>query len=199
MSLFSGKIPEELKVAELRPVIKKPDADYKQFSNFRPISNFKMISKVVEKVMAMQLMDHITSHQLDEWLQSAYKLNHSTETALVRVQNDTLCSFDNRKSVFLLLLDLSAAFDTVDHATLVSRLSDRFGIKGTALAWFESYLESRKRYVPFEGGKSSVKSLTCGVLQGSVLGPILYVLYTTPVADIIKAHKIDYHFYADDT
>ena len=104
MSLFSGKMPEELKVAELRPVIKKLDADYKQFSNF------KMISKVVEKVVAMQLMNHITSHQLDEWLQSAYKLNHSTETALVRVQNDILCSFDSRKSVFLLLLDLSAAF-----------------------------------------------------------------------------------------
>ena len=92
MSLSSGKMPEALKVAELKPVLKNLDADYRQFSNFWPISNLKMISKVVEKGVAMQLMDHVTSHQLDEWLQSAYKLNHSTETALVRVQNDILCS-----------------------------------------------------------------------------------------------------------
>ena len=102
----------------------------------------------------MQLMDHITSHQLDEWLQSAFKLNHSTETALGRVQNDILLySLDKRKTVFLLLLDLSVAFDTVDHATvtLVSRLKDRFSIKGKAQAWFASYLESRKCYVNVEG------------------------------------------------
>jgi len=98
-------------------------------------------------------MDHTTSHQLDKWLQSAYKLNHSTETALVRVQNDIICSLDSRKTVFLLLLDLSVAFDTVDHATvtLVSRLKDRFSIKGTAQAWFASYLGSRKYYVHVEG------------------------------------------------
>ena len=144
-------------------------------------------------------MDHITSYQLDEWLQSAYKLNYSIENALVRVQNDILCSFDNRKSVFLLLLDLSVAFDTVNHVTLISRLSDRFGIEGMALAWFESYLESRKYYVHVESEKSSVTSLSFGVPQGSVLGLTLYVLCATPVADIIKAHKVEYNFYADET
>ena len=102
-----------------------------------------------------------------------------------------------RKSVFLLLLDLSAAFDTVDHATPVPRLWDRFGIRGMALAWFASYLESHKYYVHVEGGKSSVRSLTCGVPQGSVLGPFLYVLYMIPIADNIKAHRVKYHFYAD--
>ena len=103
-----------------------------------------------------------------------------------------------RKSVFLLLLDLLAAFDTVDHATVVPRLSVRFSIKGTAQAWFASYLESHKYYIHVDSGKSSVRSLlTCGVQQGSVLCPILYVLYTIPIADNIKAHKVKYHFYAD--
>ena len=101
--------------------------------------------------------------------------------------------------MLLLLLDLSAAFDTVDHSTLLLRLRPRFGVKGSALAWFESYLASRKYYVQVEGYKSSLRSLDSGVPQGSVLGPLLYVLYTSPVADIIKSHDLQYHFYADDT
>ena len=102
--------------------------------------------------------------------------------------------------MLLLLLDLSAAFDTVDHSTLLLRLRTRFGVKGSALAWFESYLASRKYDVQVEGyKKSSLRSLDSGVPQGSVLGPLLYVLYTSPVADIIKSHDLQYHFYADDT
>ena len=88
MSLSSGVMPEALKVAELLPALKKPGADYKQFSNFRPISNLKMVSKVIEKAAAMQLINHVTTRLLDERFQSAYKLNHSAETALVSVQND---------------------------------------------------------------------------------------------------------------
>ena len=112
------------------------------------------------------------------------------------MQNDFPCATDSDHSVILLLLDLSAAFDTVDHSVLLSRLSDRFGVNGTVLAWLESYLKSRKYDVQVEGGKSTTRILTYGVPQGSVLGPLLYVLYTAPVADIIKSH---YHFYADDT
>ena len=92
--------------------------------------------------------------------------------------------------MLLLLLDLSAAFDTVDHSTLLLRLRTRFGVKGSALAWFESYLASRKYYVQVEGCKSSLRSLDSGVPQGSVLGPLLYVLYTSPIADIIKSHDL---------
>ena len=156
LSLSTGTMPEALKVAELVPTVKKPNADYEQFPNFRPISNLKMVSKVIEKMAAMQLMDHVTTHHLDEWFQSAYKLHHSTETTLVRVQNDIARAIDSNKSVLLLLLDLSAAFDTVDHTILLSRLFHRFGVKGNAFAWFESYPKSRKYYVQVEGSKSTL-------------------------------------------
>ena len=149
--------------------------------------------------VAIQLTDHVMSHHLDETFQSAYKNVHSTKTALVRVQNDILCAIGNNESVILLLLELSAAFDTVDHTILLSRLRDRFGVNSTALIWFESYLMSQKQFVQVNGCRSTQCSLECGVPQGSVLGPLLYLLYTSPIANIIKFHKLQYHLYADDT
>ena len=199
LSLSSGTIPDALKIAELLPALKKPDADFMNYSNFRPISNFKMVPKVIEKSVAVQLSAYISTHRLDEWFQSAYKLHHSTETALVRVQNDILCATDSNHSVILLLLDLYAAFDTVDHSIRLSRLSDRLSVNGTVLAWFESCLKSRKYYVQVEGSKSTTPTASCAVPQGSTLGPLLYALYTVPVADIIKSHNLLYHFHADDT
>ena len=144
-------------------------------------------------------MFNVRTHHLEEWFLSAYKIHHSAETAFVKVHNEILPAIDDDRSVLLLLVDLSAAFDTADHSTLLLRLHTRFGVKGSALVWFESYLASRKCYVQVEGCKSSLRSLDVGVAQGSVLGPLLYVLYTYPVADIIKSHDLQYHFYADDT
>ena len=96
--------------------------------------------------------------------------------------------------MFLLLLDLSAAFDTVNHSLLLSRLKNSFGITGTFLQWFHSYLSGRSQFVEINDTKSSVRDLTVGVPQGSVLGPILYLLYTTPLTEIIGSHGLDYHF-----
>ena len=108
LSLSTGVAPDALKVATLLPTLKKTDADFEQFQNFRPISNLKVVSKLVEKAVAIQVTDHVMAHHLDEMFQSAYKNFHSTETALVRVQNDILRVIDNNESVILLLLDLSA-------------------------------------------------------------------------------------------
>ena len=193
LSLTTGFMPNALKIASLSPTLKKPTADFKQFTNFWPISNLKFISKLVEKSAAVQLKKHVMTNHLDETFQSAYKEFHSTETALLRVHNDILCSLDQNKSVILLLLDLSAAFDTVDHAILISRLSNRFGVKGTALAWFKSYLTSRQQFVKVEEGMSSKGPLLRGVPQGCVLGLLLYLVYTAPIAEIIKKHNLLYH------
>ena len=190
MSLATGFMPNALKIASLSPTLKKPTADFKQFTNFRPISNLKFISKLIEKSVTVQLKKHVMTNHLDETFQSAYKEFHSTETALLRVHNDILCSLDQNKSVILLLLDLSAAFDTVNHAILISRLSNRFGVKGTALAWCKSYLTSRQKLVNVEEGMSSRRPLLRGVPQGSVPGPLLYLVYTAPIADIIKKHDL---------
>ena len=118
--------------------------------------------------------------------------------AFVKVQNDILKAIDNNRSVILLLLNLSAAFDTVDHSILLSRLQNRFGIRNIALKWFHSYFHSREQFVSVNGIESSKKHLSYEVLQGSVLGPLLYSLYTSPLGAIARKHSIPFHFYADD-
>ena len=111
---------------------------------------------------------------------------HSTKSALLSVQNDILSSLNNRKMVALVLLDLSAAFDTIDHEKLLHRLETRFGINGTALDWFRSYLSNRSQAVRINNSSSEKMYHNFGVPQGSVLGPILFTLYVAPVADIAK-------------
>ena len=143
LSLTTGEMPEDLKCAMLRPLLKKPTADHKVFANVRPVSNLKYISKLIEKAVALQLNDHLARNDLHVPFQSAYRSCHSTESALMRVHNDIMISLDNGKSVILVLLDLSAAFDTVNHDLLLSRLEKHFGITGTVLNRFKSYLCSR--------------------------------------------------------
>ena len=180
-----------MKNAVLSPLLKKPSLDFEIFSNFRPVSNLKFLSKVIEKVAAMRLTNYLCDNDLNESLQSAYKKHHSCETALLRVQNDILKSIDDKQCVVLLLLDLSAAFDTVDHKILLHRLRSRFGIKGKALLWLMDHSQS----VQIDGFTSSVCALRFGVPQGSVLGPLLYLLYTALLGDLIRWHDMDFHLY----
>ena len=179
--------------------LKKQSLDFEVYPNFRPISKLKFLSKVLEKVAAVRLCDYLDQNNLNEGFYSAYKAQHNCETALLRVQSDILEAIDNRQCVVLLLLDLSAAFDTVDHATLLHKLKLRFGINGKTLQGFHSYLTGRSQFLQVNGDSSTVNPLQQGVPQESVLGTILYLLYTSPSGDLIRKHNMSFHLYADDT
>ncbi len=199
LSLLTPTVPENLKEAIIMPLIKKLILDPEIFKNFRPISNLKYISKIVEKVVAFHVHTHMSLQDLYELFQSAYKCFHSTETALLRVHNDCMRAMDDGQSVILVLLDLSAAFDTVDHKILLDTLSSNLGITGKALAWFQSYLSGRSESVGIDGVFSKKHTLTCGVPQGSVLGPLLFTIYTLPLAEICRKYNLCYYFFADDS
>jgi hypothetical protein len=130
--------------------------------------------------------------------QSAYRANHSTETALVRVHNDIITAIDHGDVGALVLLDLSAAFDTVDHPILFEILRDRFGIEGDALNWIQSYLTGRSQIVKFGSSDSCVLPVTCGVPQGSVLGPRQFISYIEEMASVFTRHSVNLHGFADD-
>ena len=180
-------IPKSLKTALIRPLLKKTGLDSDILKNYRPVSNLTFISKVIEKVISGRLNDHLINNSL-------FRDEHSTETALIKVQNDILSALDTGSSAILLMLDLSAAFDTIDNDILLSRVCNVYGITGNALDWFRSYLTGRKHRVVIEDSLSVDQELDIGVPQGSVLGPRIYCMYTKPVSDIIQRHS-----YADDT
>ena len=135
-----------------------------------------------ERAVAKQLLDYLKSSNLLPTLQSGFRPGHSVETAILRVVADILAALDRGDFAALVLLDLSAAFNTVDHAILLERMRRSFGISGVALDWFRSYLSCCSQLVQCGGSISSVTAVVCGVPQGSVLGPILFILYT---ADLV--------------
>ena len=198
-SLKNAEVPTDLKRAVVRPLLKKATLDPESFKNFRPVSNLSFVSKLCEKVVSIRLEKYLDQNNLCPPMQSAYRRFHSTETALIKIQSDLLSNLDNKKMSALVLLDLSAAFDTIDHGILLSRLKSRYGIHGSALEWFKSYLTGRSQCVKINSSSSKETHLPFGVPQGSILGPILFTLYTSPMSDIAKRHRIDHHFYADDT
>jgi hypothetical protein len=197
-SISTGVFPSSLRNAIVTPIIKKPSLDPQQLKNFRPVSNLPFLGKLIERVVSSQVASYVNSNNLGEPLQSAYRHTHSTETALLAVQDTLLKAIDNHKAVFLVMIDMSAAFDTVDHHILLQRLSQDFGLAGNVLKWFQSYLTNRSSQVVVSGTASSRLPIKYGVPQGSVIGPQVFTYYTHPIGHIIRSHCLHYHIYADD-
>ncbi len=144
------------------------------------------------------MCNHLTVNNLFEPLQSGFRKFHSTETALVKVTNDLLMASDSGATSVLILLDLRAAFDTVDHSLLLTHLEIMFGVSGTALKWLRSYFTDRSQFVSMGGYRSDISSVSTGVPQGSVLGPLLFNIYLSPLGHLLRSLGLHYHLYADD-
>ena len=155
--------------------------------------------QIGRKAVCEQLMDHTHKTSKLENLQLAYRSDHSTEMALLKIKANILENMDNQWVTGILLLDLSAAFNMVSNDILINRLHHWFGITGTALTWINDYLSDHTQKVKISDAESLQAVLAQGVPQGSVLGPMLYTLFTLPVGDLCKKHNIDYHGYTDDT
>jgi hypothetical protein len=199
MSFQEGRFPQCFKTALVTPLIKKPNLDPSNLANFRPISNLNNISKILERLFMSRLQPHVLSCPNFNPLQSAYRRGHSTETALLCTLDHVFHSSDGGQSTLLVSLDLSAAFDTIDHATLTSRLQNTFGLSGPALSWIHSYLSSRCQVVKLGKHSSSPQACDSGVPQGSVLGPLLFTIYVSPIASLLSQLGVCQHQYADDT
>ena len=198
VSLENGYFADDWKRAVVHPLLKKSGLQLIN-KNFRPVSNLQFTSKLTEKAVAVQLQEHMLVNGLFPELQSAYRQHHSTETALLKVKNDLLMAMDKGQVTLLVLLDLSSAFDTVEHEILLERLRSTIGLRGKVLSWFESYLKGRSQQVSINGTLSKPFDLKCGVPQGSCLGPLLFTIYVSKLFQILKHHLPSVHTYADDT
>ena len=168
-------------------------------SNYRPISNLNNISKLLERLFLFRFQSHVSNSPNFNPLQSAYRRFHSTETSLLNTLDQVYMAADSSQPTILVSLDLSAAFDTIDHHILLTRLQTGFGISGSVINWIRSYLADRVQRVVVGQSKSTDTSLNTGVPQGSVLGPILFSVFTSPVGHIISSSGIHHQQYADDT
>ena len=199
LSLNQGSM-ECLKSSILNPLIKEIDQlfDKDILKNFRPVSNLVFVSNLIERVVAIRLDKHITTNKLHSNKQYGYKKGHSTEMLLVKIFNELLVACDKKTPTIFMLLDLSAAFDTVDQSKLLDTIHTEIGITDKALKWFESFLTNRTQRVKIENVYSSQDVLKYGVPQGSVLGPILFNIYIRSFYAKVQSSGFDAKGFADD-
>ena len=198
-SLSSGTVATSLKTALVRPDYKKASLDSEILKSYRPVSNLPILAKVTEKVVFKRLDTHIQVNDLLDPNQSAYRKCHSTETCLLQLQNDILNELDKNKTVAVVMLDMSAAFDTVSHDKLIKCFKDKFGIGGIALDWLKSYLTDRKQIVVIDDVLSKPYDLEYGFPQGAVLAGLFYNMYSADLKEIPKKYPaVKHKGYADD-
>ena len=199
LSFTQGKFPSKYKFSVVTPLLKKANLNSDDPANFRPISNLNNISKILERLFLNRFQTHVCNCDNFSPVQSAYRRNFSTETALLHTLDTVYTSANYGKPTLLISLDFSAAFDTIDHSTLLNRLSKSFGVTGCVLAWIESYLNDRYQCVRTGQAVSTRTLCHTGVPQGSVLGPLLFSCYISPISSLASSFGVSTQQYADDT
>jgi len=194
ISFANGYFPDVLKIARVCPVFKCGDKS--EFTNYRPISILPSFSKVFEKLMYTRLTNYLTKHSVLYKNQFGFRSNHSTLMAIIEMVDKITDAIDKKEYSVGVFVDLSKAFDTLDHNILLYKLQ-HYGVRGVALEWFKSYLDKRTQFVDYNGTNSSYLKIKCGVPQGSILGPLLFLLYMNDIASVSKI--LNLILFADDT
>lgn len=194
MSFSQGVFPNEMKKAMVSPLYKAKDP--MSFSNYRPISLLSTFSKVLEKLMYKRLLDFLNKFKILNKFQFGFRNNHSTYMALIVLLENLLNALEKGESAVGIFLDFQKAFDTVNHEILLEKL-EIYGIRGLALSWFASYLTNRSQCVIYNGCESNHRCIKCGVPQGSILGPLLFLIYINDLPSVSKLFMPI--LFADDT
>lgn len=194
VSLQTGFFPTKMKTAKVIPIFKEGEKNL--YNNYRPVSLLSQFSKILEKIFATRMDSFIDKHGLLIDSQYGFRPNRSTSLALMDLVEELTSTIDNKKMAIGVFIDLKKAFDTINHDTLLHKL-ESYGIRGVGLNWVQSYIGQRKQFVQIGDKKSTLRNITCGVPQGSILGPKLFIIY---INDISNASRILKNvIFADDT
>ena len=192
-SLLNGVVPQQMKIAKVVPVFKSGQKDV--MDNYRPISLLSSFSKIIEKIVSNRLTSFLDNNNIISNSQYGFRKKHSTLHPLIHFINSVSSALDKKSHVIAIFCDLRKAFDCVDHQILINKLK-KIGVRGNELLWFKSYLDNRKQAVNISGSNSQLLNILIGVPQGSILGPLLFLIY---INDLPLCSELISLLFADDT